>query len=233
MTEDYFRPVRGAVRLNKFSWPTDVIKKEIGQIQKSDWKEREYGDRWYDVPLYFRGKNGAEELHPLLDQSPGLMSVLNGFPSRPLDMCIASLEAGGSVKEHRDISGGVAAGVIRFHIPIITHKDVAFFVSGDRVTMAEGELWTLDTTYKHRVINGSDVTRIHLIIDLEQSKELKAMLPPKDLRDTAHNIYFAGICVVKGIALLFTNPGMLFKRAGDFFRLRILRQSVLYESKES
>ena len=147
-------------------------------------------------------------------------------------MCLASLEPGGRIKEHRDISGGTAANVIRLHIPIITHPDVAFYVDGQRVTMAAGEVWHLDTTYRHRVANESDVNRIHLIIDLEETDELLAMLPDRDTRDLRHDLYFYAVCAGKALMLMVRNPQSFATRVREFIVLKFKRQSVLYKADD-
>jgi hypothetical protein len=157
--------------------------------------------------------------------------VVEAFPSRVLDMIFARIESGGRVKEHRDFSGGTPMGVGRFHIPVITHEDVEFWVNGARVVMREGEVWNLDTTYPHRVANESAITRVHLIIDVELNAAVKAMLPPPDLRDRLHDLHFAGLCVTKGAQLALRDPRALRKRVTNFVKLKFLRRSVLNETQ--
>lgn len=224
----YTRPVRGAVRLDDFHWDVEPILRELETIKSSDWKPRNYGVNWSDVALFVKGEDGNHRQHPLLADAPGLQAVLDGFPAPALDMCVASLRAGGSIKEHRDISGGVAAGVTRLHIPIRTHKDVSFFIERHPVKMAEGEVWHLDTTYRHAVRNDSDVERIHLIVDFESTPDLKAMLPKPDWRDRLHGVHFALVCVGKGVSLMFTDPKQFFTRIKHLVQLKIFRRSVLY-----
>ena len=118
-------------------------------------------------------------------------------------------------------------GVGRFHVPIISHPEVRFFVSGQRLYLAPGETWNLDTTYKHKLRNGSDVTRIHLIVDVELNDAVRAMMPPTDLRDRVHQAHFAAICVGKGAKLAVKDPRALATRVRKFFKLLIFNQSVL------
>lgn len=228
----FTRPVRGAVRLDDFQWDAKSIRKELELFGSADWKNRDYGENWSDIALFIRGKGKINIYHPALKNAPALTAVLERFPASVVDMCLASLQPGGSIKEHRDISGGVAANVTRLHIPIVTHSDVSFFISGKRVTMTEGEVWHLDTTYRHRVTNESNINRIHLIIDLESTPEMLALLPPVDFRDRLHKFAFLGICVWKGISLLFSNPQSFFKRCHDFIKLRIRGESVLYDTDD-
>ncbi len=228
----FYRPVRGAVRLKSFTWNVEQIRKELELLSQGDWKNREYGSNWSDVALFVKGKGSAIKSHSSLDEAPGLRAVLTAFPAPPVDMCLAALEPGGNIKEHRDISGGTAANITRLHIPIITHDRVSFFISGHRVVMAEGEVWHLDTTYRHRVSNDSDITRIHLILDLEDTPELQAMLPKRDWADRLHTAYFGLICIGKAVQLLASNPRAFIKRCRDFVRLRVKRESVLYNEDD-
>lgn len=228
----YVRPTRGAVRLEGFEWDVASILQELEQVKESEWRQLNYGVNWSDTDLFVRGKNGKNRQHPMLDNSPATLKVLNGFPAPVMDMCVASLAPGGSIKEHRDISGGVAAGITRFHVPLRTHPEVSFYISGDEVKMGEGELWHLDTTYLHRVENRSDIERLHLIIDLETTPELKALLPKTDWKDRLHNVYFGLICIWKGLQLIVTNPKQFLTRVRDFVRLTIFKQSVLHPEEK-
>jgi hypothetical protein len=54
---------------------------------------------------------------------------------------------------------------VRVHIPIVTKPDVRFICGGEEVNMGPGECWIFDTWRLHRVQNGPDVRRIHLVID--------------------------------------------------------------------
>ncbi len=221
-------PTRGATRLDDYSWDVEPILRELEQIKSSEWRELDYGTNWSDVDLFVRGSDGKNKEHPALANSPGMQGVLNGFPAPVIDMCIASLAAGGSIKEHRDISGGSPTGITRFHIPLKTNEDVSFYISGQELKMRAGELWHLDTTYLHRVENRSDLERLHLIIDLQTTPELRAVLPKVDWRDRLHSVYFAMVCVGKGLQLIVSNPKLFYRRVRDFIKLTVFKQSVLH-----
>jgi hypothetical protein len=53
----------------------------------------------------------------------------------------------------------------RTHIPIITNENVIFTVNDENKHMKAGEIWEIDNTVIHSVINNSNYDRIHLIID--------------------------------------------------------------------
>jgi hypothetical protein len=53
----------------------------------------------------------------------------------------------------------------RMHIPVITNPDVSFTCGGETVHMAAGECWLFDSFRWHRVHNGGEQQRIHLVLD--------------------------------------------------------------------
>jgi hypothetical protein len=75
------------------------------------------------------------------------------------------LAAGASIREHRDFGLRFEEGVVRLHVPVHTHPDVAFELDGAAVTMAEGDCWYLNFDLPHRVANRSPYDRVHLVID--------------------------------------------------------------------
>jgi hypothetical protein len=60
--------------------------------------------------------------------------------------------------------------VRRHHIPIITNKNVYFYVDDGALNMFEGECWEINNMKSHEVINNSDEDRIHLMIDIIPNK---------------------------------------------------------------
>lgn len=54
---------------------------------------------------------------------------------------------------------------VRVHVPITTNPSVQFFCADARVHMGAGECWIFDTWQLHRVANGSEQDRIHLVVD--------------------------------------------------------------------
>jgi hypothetical protein len=228
LVEPFIRPVRGAVRLNGFFFDPEPLARELEGL--TGWTERtfdgDYSAGWSDLGLLQRGPDGAVE-HPELERCPLIRALGESFPAPVIALLLARLEPGGWIKEHRDLSGGAPMGVIRFHIPITTHDDVGFYVSGERVRMDPGTLWYLDTSYRHRVVNESMQSRVHAIIDLELNEALRAMLPSRDWHDAAHQVYFAGFCVAQGLKLAVTNPRRLAERVRNAYRLRFSRESVV------
>lgn len=147
-------------------------------------------------------------------------------PSHVLDACLKRLGPGGFVHEHRDITGAAPMGVVRLHIPIVTDPDVEFYVNGERVCLRPGEAWILDTSYRHRVANTSIVPRVHLVVDMELDRSLRAMLPTRDTRDRLHDIHFWLFCLFKGIVHV-VEPRHLLRLVRSAVQQRIKRKSTL------
>ena len=54
---------------------------------------------------------------------------------------------------------------VRIHIPVITNDQVIFHCGDREVNMKAGECWLFDAWRRHKVVNHSDETRIHLVLD--------------------------------------------------------------------
>ncbi|MCO4770405.1 MAG: aspartyl/asparaginyl beta-hydroxylase domain-containing protein [Deltaproteobacteria bacterium] len=221
------RPVRGVIRLDDLSWDPSLLQADLARFQESDWEAMHYSDKWKQIMVAHPNGEGGTTLHPRMADCPTLQAVFDAFPGKLLDASIASLAPGGSVGEHRDISGGTPMGVGRFHVPIVSDPGVEFYVSGKKLYLAPGETWNLDTSYPHWLQNLSDITRVHLIVDVELTPQVKEMLPPTDMRDRAHRVHFAAICAAKGLELAVKDPRALAKRVRKFVKLLVFNQSVL------
>lgn len=77
---------------------------------------------------------------------------------------LMKLTAGAEVDRHVDINYYWRERM-RVHVPIQTSPAVRFICGDAEVNMAAGECWLFDTWRDHRVINGSDHERIHLVAD--------------------------------------------------------------------
>lgn len=64
----------------------------------------------------------------------------------------------------------------RIHIPIITNPKVTFTCGPESVHMAPGECWLFDSFRWHRVENGGDRQRIHLVLDTVGGGRLRDLI---------------------------------------------------------
>jgi quercetin dioxygenase-like cupin family protein len=111
-----------------------------------------------------------------LDSCPAHRRALDQFECPLLAARLLALAPGGVIKVHRDHSLGWEDGEIRVHIPVVTSDEVEFVLDGRRVDLAVGEVWYLDLNRPHGVVNGSTVTRIHLVVDCVVNDWLEALM---------------------------------------------------------
>jgi hypothetical protein len=130
------------------------------------------------------------DLDPSLPVCAKLLAEL-GIPTPNL-LVFYYLEPGATIHPHRDLTGAGLNNRIRFHLPIITNPDVDFRVSGDRVRMGSGDLWCLDTSYRHSVHNGGGESRVHIVLECDITPELRQKVP-HDLKARLHNVWFVGV----------------------------------------
>ena len=91
----------------------------------------------------------------------------------------------GELERHTDLvddDSGIADGkLMRIHFPIVTNPKVEFTswrVDGSpkKEHMGFGEAWFLDTRKPHRAINAGDEDRIHLVVDVLASENVRSLL---------------------------------------------------------
>ncbi|HEY5406479.1 MAG TPA: aspartyl/asparaginyl beta-hydroxylase domain-containing protein [Ginsengibacter sp.] len=121
-------------------------------------------------------KNMAYENTILLEKCIYLQSVINFFECEKMSVRLMNLHAGAVIKEHRDFEMNFEKGEARFHIPIQTNRDVAFFIEHEKIPMNEGECWYLNLSLKHSVNNLGNSNRIHLVIDCKVNDWIKKLL---------------------------------------------------------
>jgi hypothetical protein len=122
---------------------------------------------------------------PLRAALPQVEEILAAIPGVPHRIRIMRLAAGGELTRHADITdpdAGVADGrLLRIHVPLQTSDAVEFrswTPDGDETgcAMEVGTVWYLDTRKPHRARNGGDEDRIHLVVDVEATPELRQLL---------------------------------------------------------
>jgi hypothetical protein len=216
----------GAVKLDAWEWDVSHAVHELEAFLDDDWTPRTAGVGWSDIRLVQDNGHGAE-IDPKLKRCPTLEAIADEFGGLLLDMSLARLEPGGRVSTHRDLSGGVAMGVARLHVALVTDPAVEFIVSGRTVHLGPGQVWLLDTTYPHSVENRSSRARIHLILDVRIDGSIAARLPPRTVRDRLHTLSFWTV-VSGGKALtLVRHPSQLLRQVQRVYRLKVRKESVL------
>jgi len=153
---------------------------EVRQLSSARWaahyNTKHYEGDWSIIPL--RSINGdsnnAIAIHAtsasyrdtaLLDQCPYIKEVIDSFACEKTSIRLMKLDAGAIIKEHTDHDMNMEAGEARFHIPIQTNSEVAFYIMEERIPMQEGQCWYLNLSLPHRVTNAGSTDRIHLVMD--------------------------------------------------------------------
>ncbi|MBM4231219.1 MAG: aspartyl/asparaginyl beta-hydroxylase domain-containing protein [Gammaproteobacteria bacterium] len=154
-------------------------------------------------------------------------SVLSNFHC-PINMAVLySVLPGAILHEHRDVSATLEFGRLRFHVPVITHEDVDFFVSRKKVPMRAGNLWALNTSYLHAINNRSNVDRIHFVLEVDANEWVWSKLPKKNIKWFLHYAFFMTLLLKQGIVAIVSDRKKLpaYKEMSVFI-LRRLMNSV-------
>ncbi|QSQ25440.1 aspartyl/asparaginyl beta-hydroxylase domain-containing protein [Pyxidicoccus parkwayensis] len=163
-----------------FHFDAARLQEDLARLGPDIWvphfNKRNYEGEWSGVPLRSIGgeegriypdPTGRERYAdtPLLARCPAFREVLSTIQCPIGSARLLKLAAGAVIREHTDYNLGFEDGEVRLHVPIVTHPDVAFYLSGRRVVLQPGECWYLNFNLPHRVENPSDTDRVHLVMD--------------------------------------------------------------------
>jgi hypothetical protein len=133
---------------------------------------------------HFIELRGKETDH--LREFPEMLQVRD-FSRCPVEqLMLYAVRPGTTLHPHRDMSGNLPFGRLRFHFPIVTHPEFEFVVGGKRVDMRSGELWALDTSYERSVRNRSNQVRVHLVVEVVANDWVWSLLPKKGVAYYGH-----------------------------------------------
>jgi len=155
------------------------LRADLEVIPGSAWiphfNQNDYSGQWSSVALRScsgrvddiqpRGAAAQFRDTPLVDACPYLRAIIETFAMPTKSVRLLRLHAGSRVLEHRDPDLGLSNGEIRIHIPITTNDRLEFVVANRQLILAEGEAWYIDFSQPHRIHNGGDTDRVHLVID--------------------------------------------------------------------
>ncbi len=172
------------------------LRAEIEALPAEAWGDRGGGRIGVHKPaeaIFLRGHAPADgelpvEDRPVLDQLPYARELIEQLvPATPLRCLVARLAAGALIYPHRD-EPDYFAKTIRLHIPVITDPSVAMMAQGLAYTMRPGEVWALNNSNVHAVLNGWDRPRTHLICDFLPSPDLCALLQAGERNLGRHDV---------------------------------------------
>jgi hypothetical protein len=103
-----------------------------------------------------------------------IADLLNQFQSPLGRVRFARLSAGFSIKPHVDYDPSY---IVRYHVPLITNNDcvIKIFNKGGVVEKhlpADGRVYFINAGLKHSAENNSSIERMHLIIDVQDQRDL-------------------------------------------------------------
>ena len=142
---------------------------------------------WTGIALYSMG--GRQSAFPSaagvdsyqecaeLQRAPYYKKILDELRCPKEVVRILFLPPGGHIKEHFDFHTSFQFGLLRLHIPIVTHPEVVFVIGGQRVRWNPGELWFGDFSQVHSVRNDSPIVRAHMVIDVQINEFVLGMFP--------------------------------------------------------
>lgn len=112
-----------------------------------------------------------------LRQTPYFKQILDELECPKEVVRLLFLPPGGHIKDHFDFHTNFQFGLLRLHIPILTHPDVAFVIEGQRMNWKAGDLWYGDFSRVHSVKNDSQIVRVHMVMDVQINQWLLDQFP--------------------------------------------------------
>lgn len=181
------------IRCAKLDLPVDLdsMTAEVAALPERwspHFQKVHYEGEWTVLPLRSVG-GGEEELlpfslggapaeyaaTPLLESCPGIARFLDSLACPVMSARLLNLERGAVIKPHRDAELAFENGEARLHVPILTNARVEFFIEDERVVMEAGSCWYINANLPHRVTNGGETDRIHLVVDCGVDDWLRAL----------------------------------------------------------
>ncbi|MGZ3417662.1 MAG: aspartyl/asparaginyl beta-hydroxylase domain-containing protein [Polyangiales bacterium] len=157
----------------------------LGEFPRTYFEESVRSGLWGGVSLWAQGGRydmltcGDEPYLPTraLEVAPYLREVVDSFGTEKHAVRVLTLDPGARIFEHYDPASTIDTGVVRLHVPIVTHRDVEFVLAGRRTRWKPGELWYGDFSFPHHAHNKSPVARVHLVMDLVVSEAILGLFP--------------------------------------------------------
>jgi len=173
-----------------FVFEAELLQEDLRGIAEEEWvphfNQKDYEGRWSSVSLRSRtglvedgvpmGTAAEFKDTPLMARCPHMKAAVDAFGFAKKSVRLLRLQAGSRVREHVDRDLGLAAGELRLHVPVTTNDRLEFVVAGRQLKLREGESWYIDFSQPHRIYNGGETDRVHLIIDGEANEWALAML---------------------------------------------------------
>ena len=113
----------------------------------------------------------------VIRHTPYFQEILDGLRCPKRAVRLLHLPPGGRIERHSDPPLSFQHGILRLHIPIVTHPDVVFVVGDQRYVWNAGELWWGNFALPHYVYNESPIERVHMVLDVEITDFVLSLFP--------------------------------------------------------
>jgi hypothetical protein len=178
-----------AVRLPR-DYDVEFLQRDLRtlqEVQRAPQPGPYHKGEWTGIALYSMG--GKQSTFPSaagtdhyqeteeLQRAPYLKQVLDDLKCPKEVVRILFLPPDGHIKDHFDFHTSFQFGLLRLHIPIVTHPDVVFFIDAQRMNWKPGELWYGDFSKVHSVKNNSSMVRVHMVIDVQINDFVLSLFP--------------------------------------------------------
>jgi hypothetical protein len=132
---------------------------------------------------------------PAFALAPYLESFFDGLAASKLRVRLMELQPGASILWHYDRGESIdGRSSVRFHLPIVTNDRVRCQISHQDISWREGEIWYGDFSFPHRLFNGGENSRVHLVFDLVWDDFVLSLFPREFLQAKKTRMRVKGAC---------------------------------------
>ncbi|MFK7733567.1 MAG: aspartyl/asparaginyl beta-hydroxylase domain-containing protein [Pseudomonadales bacterium] len=154
-----------------FAFDVKRLKLELAALEESCWMPHPSG-MVGNTAVALVSKNGTDNndfegrMQPTkhLQQCEYIAQIMHDLDEVLGRSRLMRLDPGCEVSPHVDFNYHWYSRV-RIHIPIVTDPAVMFHCGEEQVHMKAGECWLFDSWRRHHVVNGSNIRRVHLVLD--------------------------------------------------------------------
>lgn len=183
------KPAKGILKL-PYSLDVSEITKYVNSLTDVDWTrwrlrqtlpnhEHTYSIKalWVPLDVHLFSMSRIEKTEPYFTDLTKLLGDCTDFLKSYYDgeifkIILVKLAPNSHIKPHEDV-GSSLEDPHRVHIPIITNPDIKFGCGETELYMEPGNLYEIDNQQKHYVINKTDQSRVHLIIDIIEKTHIQ------------------------------------------------------------
>jgi hypothetical protein len=178
-----------AVRLPR-TYSVDLLERDLQTLREVPTAPQPgpyHKGEWTGIALYsMGGKDSVFPSAPGMDRyeeteslrrTPYFKQILDDLKCPKEVVRLLFLPPSGHIKNHFDFHTNFQFGLLRLHIPVLTHPDVVFTIDGQRMNWKAGELWYGDFSRVHSVLNNSQIVRVHMVIDVQINDFVLSLFP--------------------------------------------------------